>query len=793
MISSNFKYDVFISYNQSDKEWVLYLAKRLKRRKFKVFLDEWGIRVGESIPAGVRRGLRESRYIILIMTPEWVNSEWCQLETDTVVVFDPSARRRRIIPILLKDCEIPDDIVRLKYIDFRNSTLFEENFDLLVKNLKNKSFGELLEKIVEKQRIAILNFPILPWTPEGSPSFDFLWPDLFIEPHIRSHKHLAPPTPFYDWVNNYDWKSNIAIVGLPGIGKSMLLRAIFLKLTDPKDNLQVKGIPILVNASEILEFKQNRYKSLVSYLILHLGVQIPRSLISRKSVVLLVDGLDEVAEYSISSVLSALIDTISINTNVVLWIACRKEFFFRNIAIKPKWNTPFYEIIELLEWDENRDSLVFASKYAEKTRQPFLYHRLLALKHEYPKTTPFLRNPFELTLLLYLLSDEKPLSHQHLKNSYALYNAFYGNWVIREHHRGTAPLPPEMVSELHRCVASALYSSKGIGINLQEVVDKIDPKIPLTALTTDTSFIGLLRVKVNLETSQVKIERFWHETIGEFLVAEGLIDAFKEGSEALFKALTAIYNYEVNVFVRGAFQCMSMGERENIFRNFKKLYIDLFSSDSKLQEIVSSVIRQGIKEKIVEYEAINQSEQDTRIREQILYYIGRLPLPFFPEILRFAYHNEPASLLRRIAALGAMLYGDENIERDYLNKLILGSAEDEKNRSVQLVYFGDVEGDIHTYYDDGKYPWTRTRSAIYQRLRLDSQREMRLRWWDLRTLYLFYASRKWTKPLTNEEFDILVNSSIVSDEFSDAKKKDIAHEKRRLIEKLKPLVKGDKR
>jgi len=792
MMSSEYKYDIFISYNKNYWEWVYYFAKRLKRRKFKVFLDKWEIKSGESIPAAIRRGLKQSRYIIPVMTPEWTRSEWCQLEADIAVMLDPSASRRRIIPILLRDCEIPEDLARLKYADFRNQKLFEENFNLLVKELRNRSTDEVIKSLTEKQREKILNFPILPWTPEGSPSFGFLWPELFIEPHIKPHKlPVQQSIAFYNWIGNYDWKSNIAIVGSPGIGKSTILRAIFLRLTDPDPSrdFYVKGLVIIAHASEVLEFAQGHNKSLIDYLASKLGIQLshPHTFKDIGKLILVLDGLDEISEVNVPSILNTLNKLVFTTPNIVLWVACRKEFFFRKIAIKPEWNALFSEILEILEWDENRDSLVFVSRYAEKTHQPFLYDKLLVLIRVHPEIVPFLRNPFELTLLLYLLSYGE-FTYQYLRNSYTLYKAFYENWLVREHHRGTASLPPEKVSQLHRFLASTLYSSKGMSVDLGEIVQKIDPSISLDILTKDTSFICLLKIKEEtISEPGVKVERFWHETIGEFLVAEELINAFKVGGQILYNALITIYNYEVNLFVRGAFQTMSRLEREKIFHNFEALYISLFSSDCDIRKLIFDAIRQRVKERIIVPEKVNQSEQETMVREQILYYIGRLPLHFFPEILRFAYYNEPTSLLRRIAALGAMLHGEEEIERDYISKLTPGSREDIENRSVQLVYFGDVEGDIHAYQDDNKSHWARSRSAIYQRLKLNSQREMRLRWWDLRTLYLFYESRKWTDAISDEDLDILINCSITFDEFSDAKKESLAYEKERLIEKLRKI------
>ena len=182
---------------------------------------------------------------------------------------------------------------------------------------------------------------------------------------------------------------------------------------------------------------------------------------------------------------------------------------------------------------------------------------------------------------------------------------------------------------------------------------------------------------------------------------------------------------------------------------------------------------------------VNQEEISVRIREQIIYYMGRLPLRVFPQILRLAYYYEPNSLLRRIAALGAILHGDDIIEADYLSKLSPNSQDDIENRSVQLVYFGDVEGDIHYYCDNFECEWQRTKTAIYDRLICNGTRELRLRWWDLRTLYSFYESRHWKDVATMDEMRILKEMVIESKQFTETKKTNLEFEKEKLVGRLK--------
>ena len=55
MIES-FVFDVFLSHNSKDKEVVREIAERLRADGLRVWLDDWQIRPGDSIPAKIEDG-----------------------------------------------------------------------------------------------------------------------------------------------------------------------------------------------------------------------------------------------------------------------------------------------------------------------------------------------------------------------------------------------------------------------------------------------------------------------------------------------------------------------------------------------------------------------------------------------------------------------------------------------------------------------------------------------------------------------------------------------------------------
>jgi hypothetical protein len=758
-------YDVFISFNSVDREWARRLARKLSRtgylnRKFKVFFDEWEIGVGESIPKAIGWALEHTTRVIAILTPEWLESEWCQLESETTVYSDPAGARKTLVPLLLRECQLPSTLRRLRWLDFRDEKQFDRNYLKLVSELRKVNREDIISSLLNDQKHSLLNQSILPWSPERSPSLDFIWPDLNVDPLVRAQKHPGRPLRFGAWSKAFKSYANVAVVGKPGIGKSTVLRILALEassrpFTDKNFNSSI--IPLLVTARELIELA-GRHPDSPDLLLSHIA-KLPLELVGQIKILFLVDGVDEIGEQNIEALSSALRLILSLSEAKV-WIACRDDFFFQNIGRDAAWSALFFEIIELLEWDERKDSWPFIRKYAKKMEQLFLVDRLRDLLKDHQEARAFLLNPFHLTLLLYILSGKESFSTQQKFNAYSLYQLFYDNWLSREHHRGTTQCSPDIVRKGHMALASALYVERTTGVDLAGTINSvIKEREESRLLLSDSSFSDLL-IKRMSPVDSILVARFWHETFAEFLLAEQLVEAFREGGALLCARLEIIYNYEVNSFVRCAFELMPSIQREEVLSNLERLYLSRLSRSSSIDSVL---VRNGYDDRIA---ILSESSgpKDERIREQVLYYIGRLPTADFPSILRVAYEAEPKSLLRRAAALSAILHGDLAVEAEYIGKLKPGSPEDIENRSVQLVYFGDSEGDIHSYRDEGRIGWNRVRAAIYQRISLASRREIQLRWWDLRTLFLFYESRGWKDEVTSEEVEILRSLKIDAEE-----------------------------
>lgn len=124
----------FISYSSQDSKFAERLATDLKKRELGVWFDRWEIRVGDSLTEKIGRGIRENDYLIVVLSPHSVASEWVRKELSEAMQREIKEKRVVVLPVLLKSCELPAFLPDKKYADFRRS--YEEGLAELVRGIK---------------------------------------------------------------------------------------------------------------------------------------------------------------------------------------------------------------------------------------------------------------------------------------------------------------------------------------------------------------------------------------------------------------------------------------------------------------------------------------------------------------------------------------------------------------------------------------------------------------------------------------------------------------------------------
>ena len=141
MTAKEEKYDVFLSHNIVDKPWACRLKTTLQAHGLKVWLDKDEIRPGELVVAALERGLRESRAVALVVSPEALHSGWVQEEYSRAITLSVQGELN-LIPLLRRDAELPGFLANRSSVDFRTDDLFDDGVDLLVWGITGKKVNE---------------------------------------------------------------------------------------------------------------------------------------------------------------------------------------------------------------------------------------------------------------------------------------------------------------------------------------------------------------------------------------------------------------------------------------------------------------------------------------------------------------------------------------------------------------------------------------------------------------------------------------------------------------------------
>jgi hypothetical protein len=135
-------FDVFISYAHADADWVRVLAENLHQQGLQVFFDEWEIGPGDVLVHRLDKGILNSRNGILVVSPDSLSRPWVA-EEYAAMITRAVAAKQRLIPVLLKDAELPPLLASRVYIDFRqvDGPLYDQRLKELVAALKGERRG----------------------------------------------------------------------------------------------------------------------------------------------------------------------------------------------------------------------------------------------------------------------------------------------------------------------------------------------------------------------------------------------------------------------------------------------------------------------------------------------------------------------------------------------------------------------------------------------------------------------------------------------------------------------------
>lgn len=132
---------IFISYRSLERDFATRLAQDIRNAGFPVWMDRLsGIKPGDDWIQALQDALNNSIALIAIMSPEYVESDFCRKELKRAIDL-----KRPVFPVLLKEItpeEWPLEIQAGQYVDFQKSgdpTIYAERLkELLDEGLSTK-------------------------------------------------------------------------------------------------------------------------------------------------------------------------------------------------------------------------------------------------------------------------------------------------------------------------------------------------------------------------------------------------------------------------------------------------------------------------------------------------------------------------------------------------------------------------------------------------------------------------------------------------------------------------------
>jgi TIR domain len=101
------KSTIFLCHSSTDKEFVRTLASDLSTLWVSPWFDEWELGPGDSLHGSIGKALSESAYLGIVISPDSVDSVWCNSELNSALAREKKESKTVVLPLILRDAKLP--------------------------------------------------------------------------------------------------------------------------------------------------------------------------------------------------------------------------------------------------------------------------------------------------------------------------------------------------------------------------------------------------------------------------------------------------------------------------------------------------------------------------------------------------------------------------------------------------------------------------------------------------------------------------------------------------------------
>jgi len=132
-------FDVFLSFASVDRAFVRRLKDALESQGLRVWLDSDEIVPGDQFVSAIELGLKESSAVAFVVSPESAASGWVREEYNSAITLSRSSSKEiRLIPLLLRNADLPPFLAARQWVDFREESRFSDGVKSLIGGIRGQ-------------------------------------------------------------------------------------------------------------------------------------------------------------------------------------------------------------------------------------------------------------------------------------------------------------------------------------------------------------------------------------------------------------------------------------------------------------------------------------------------------------------------------------------------------------------------------------------------------------------------------------------------------------------------------